>query len=304
MDHGPDNLSEKLLNCNKYIDKDHDRIRHAWKAYRTRDPEKSRQAHVAHSIQRQNREKEVGGTIPHVEPDSCEGNYIKPMVFGGLDGVGTSFALLAGSVGTDLNFIHMIAICSATIFASALSMGFGEYISSKAEREIALRELARERWEVEVYPEGEVAEMVDIYRKKGVSEEDAMTVANVLSKYKEFWVEHMLLHELNILPPCEDSFAESLKQALVMFISFAIFGMIPIIVYGCLISIFGLAVYTCFMISVGIAIGSLFFLGALKSYMSESNCFLGGLVMAIQGSVSGGTAYGIGYYVQVYMNMN
>ncbi|KAF4656486.1 hypothetical protein FOL47_008898 [Perkinsus chesapeaki] len=47
---------------------------------------------------------------------------------------------------------------------------------------------------------GEVQEMMYIYRNAGLSDDDANTVAHILSKYPEFWVDHMLLHEVGLLP--------------------------------------------------------------------------------------------------------
>ena len=61
-------------------------------------------------------------------------------------------------------------------------------------------ERARERWEMEQFPEGEIQEMVQIYTGYGISERDADIVARTLSKYPEFWIDHMLLHEIGIIP--------------------------------------------------------------------------------------------------------
>ena len=62
-------------------------------------------------------------------------------------------------------------------------------------------EKSRERWEVENFPDGEIQEMIHIYTDYGISEEDAENVARTLSKYPDFWIDHMLLHEIGILPP-------------------------------------------------------------------------------------------------------
>lgn len=61
----------------------------------------------------------------------------------------------------------------SNIFADALSMGVGEFLSSKAHNEWVLDERRREKWELENYPEGEVEEMVDIYVERGMEEGDA-----------------------------------------------------------------------------------------------------------------------------------
>lgn len=79
--------------------------------------------------------------------------------------------------------------------------------------------------------------MVQLYRARGISKDDAITVATTLSKYKEFWIEHMMLTELGeligLVAPtnihfsglfpvdAEDSAAAS---GFAMFCSFMIFG--------------------------------------------------------------------------------
>lgn len=92
-------------------------------------------------------------------------------------------------------------------------------------------ERQRERWEVENFPEGEIQEMVQIYTGYGVSETDALLVAKTLSKYPEFWVEHMLLHEIGIVPtvqsPVQDGTVWSDK--IPPFIAFHMALMFPLI---------------------------------------------------------------------------
>ena len=61
-------------------------------------------------------------------------------------------------------------------------------------------QMEREKWEVENNPDGEVHEMVHIYMNKGINQEDAFTVAKILSKYEDFWIEHMMLTEIGIIP--------------------------------------------------------------------------------------------------------
>jgi DNA damage-binding protein 1 len=88
----------------------------------------------------------------HKEETNEQGKYAKPIVFGGLDGVSTIFAFLAGAVGAELSIVSTVALGCAQLFAGALGMGLGEYLSSKAENDVASREKAREEWEVENNP--------------------------------------------------------------------------------------------------------------------------------------------------------
>ena len=63
--------------------------------------------------------------------------HMRGIVFGGLDGILTTFALLAavaGSGGTSPALTLVIGI--STVLADGLSMGAGEFISAKAEQEL------------------------------------------------------------------------------------------------------------------------------------------------------------------------
>jgi VIT1/CCC1 family predicted Fe2+/Mn2+ transporter len=82
------------------------------------------------------------------------------MVFGGLDGILTSFAIVAGAAGGGLDWPVVLVLGFSNIFADALSMGVGEYLSSKAHNEYVLAEKRREEWELKNHREGEIREMV------------------------------------------------------------------------------------------------------------------------------------------------
>jgi DNA damage-binding protein 1 len=75
------------------------------------------------------------------------------------------------------------------------------WIDERLQIDFAEFEKSRERWEVENFPEGEIQEMLQIYANYGISQQDALTVASTLAKYPDFWIDHMLLHEIGILPP-------------------------------------------------------------------------------------------------------
>jgi len=77
-----------------------------------------------------------------------EGGFLKPIIFGGLDGILTSFAIVAGAAGGRLDPSVVLILGFSNIFADALSMGVGEFLSSKAENEWILSEREREEWYV------------------------------------------------------------------------------------------------------------------------------------------------------------
>jgi VIT1/CCC1 family predicted Fe2+/Mn2+ transporter len=246
-------------------------------AFESRDIERSISAHLLPPL-----------PAEHEEPTLAQGKYAKPFVFGALDGLATIFALVAGSVGADLAAESLLAVGVGNLIAGALGMGIGEYVSSKADRDVALREEARERWEVENNAEGEVYEMVQIYESKGVATEDAIVVARILSKYPKFWVEHMMLTEIGMLPADENE--SPALSGLVMFLSFVIFGSVPLLSYY-LLSFGGIRPFTIATLS---SVFTLFVLGAIKSRFVSKPALTGGFVMVLQGGLCAFSAYCLG----------
>src|SRR5829696_1306506 len=90
--------------------------------------------------------------------------YIGDFVYGGLDGIITTFAVVSGVVGANLNAGIILVLGLANLFADGFSMATGAYLSAKSERESYNRERERERWEIEHVPEGEKAELRALYR--------------------------------------------------------------------------------------------------------------------------------------------
>mmetsp|Transcript_7712 Transcript_7712/g.8642 ORF Transcript_7712/g.8642 Transcript_7712/m.8642 type:complete len:151 (+) Transcript_7712:52-504(+) len=123
------------------------RVNSARQAFESLDKKASRNAHELFNSQIS--DELLAKMADHNEPEAAGSRYVKPMVFGGLDGISTMFALIAGSVGAQLTLAHMVAVGVGNLVAGAFGMGFGEYVSAKAESDVASKEQKREEWEVE-----------------------------------------------------------------------------------------------------------------------------------------------------------
>ena len=167
--------------------------------------------------------------FPATSTNSESGKYVKSLVFGGLDGIITTFAVVAASVGGSLNTDVILLMGFANLIADGLSMGFGDYLSSQAEFEYTRAEHKREKWELDNYPEGEKQEMVELYVKRGMTQADAESVIEVMSKYKNFFLDVMMVEELGLMPPDESD--SPAKNGLVTFLAFVFFGFIPLTSY-------------------------------------------------------------------------
>lgn len=247
----------------------------AKEAYKKQDVEEAIKAH-----------KGKGGPEEH---NQQQGQYIKSLIYGGLDGIITTFAVVAGVAGASLSAGIVLILGFANLIADGLSMAIGDYLSTKAENEYKEIERKRETWEVEHYPEGEIQEMVELYVEKGMTEEDAKSVMSIISKYKDVWVDIMMVEELGIIEDKESPF----KNALVTFFSFGIFGFIPLVAYifASYIPLFQAQTFTIASVLTGL---TLFTLGALKVRITEKNWLTSGLEMLIVGGIAAVSAYLIG----------
>jgi VIT1/CCC1 family predicted Fe2+/Mn2+ transporter len=250
----------------------------AKEAFKKRDPEASKRAHDA--------------KVPEAEEEHKQeqGQYIKSLVYGGLDGIITTFAVVAGVAGASLSAAIVLIMGFANLIADGLSMAIGDFLSTKAEQEYSAAERKREKWEVENYPEGEIKEMIELYSEKGLPKEEAEKMVGILSKHKEAWVDVMMVEELGIVEDDESP----LKNALVTFGSFCVFGFIPLVAYiaaRVAPALSGLTFLTACILT-GL---TLFALGAVKVKFTSKNWFTSGLEMLLVGGIAAAAAYGIGH---------
>lgn len=251
----------------------------AKEAWENRDTQASRLAHDA--------EPAAG------EPHRKGGTNIKSLIYGGLDGIITTFAVVAGVAGAELAAGIVLIMGFANLIADGISMAIGDYLSSKAENEYNAAERKREEWEVETYPEGEKKELVELYIDKGMSEEDAEHVVNIMAKDKDVWVDVMMVEELGIIEEEESP----LKNAVVTFFSFGFFGFVPLVAYV-LARVVPFFAENTFVVACVLTAFTLFALGAQKVRITNKNWFVSGFEMLVIGSVAAAAAFGIGALLQ------
>jgi vacuolar iron transporter family protein len=255
------------------------RLEDARKAFEKKDVRASAQAHELKRIMAKEQHGGAGS------------EYLGNIVYGGLDGIITTFAVVSGVAGAHLSSGILLILGLANLFGDGFSMATGAYLSSKSDSEFYDRERQREGWEVDNFPDGEKQELFEIYRDQGYPEEDANNLVELKTRDTKRWVDTMMAEELGLLPERRNPIA----QALVTFAAFAVAGSVPLLVYLLdLIFHFQIPVSSTFLISLILSGAALFALGAAKVLVTKRNAFRSGLEMLVVGGLAAGVAYLVG----------
>lgn len=255
------------------------RLEEARQAFTTKDTRASAEAHDPARIAHAARE-EHGGT---------GSQYLGEMVYGGLDGIITTFAVVSGVAGAELGLNVVLIMGLANLLADGFSMGTGAYLSAKSEREYYDRERQREAWEVEHFPEGERAELYELYRRQGYPESDARQLVAIKTRDAKRWVDSMMVEELGMLPEEKNPHL----TALATFGAFLVAGSVPLLIY-LLAMAFAIPASFLFPVSLFLSGLALFGLGAAKVLVTQLGAFRSGVEMLLVGGLAAGVAYIVG----------
>ncbi len=151
-------------------------------------------------------------------------NWLRAAVLGSNAGIVSLSALLVGVAGATTDTAHLLITGVAGLMAGALSMGIGEYVSVSSQRDTEEALLAKEKSELENYPEEELEELTVIYQGKGLTRSTAETVARELSAHDVF-----AAHVEAELRFDHEELAEPWQAALASALSFVAGAIIPIL---------------------------------------------------------------------------
>jgi len=160
--------------------------------------------------------------------------FLKQIVYGGNDGIVTTFAIVAGFAGAQAEGVAQIGGLAvlvfglANLFADAVSMGLGEYLSLRSQHDLYRARRESEMREIATNPEQERMELFEILRQRGLPAGEADTAATILSRHPDIMADLMMTYEFGMQDPDEDSPA---LNGLFTFASFVAFGGIPLLPY-------------------------------------------------------------------------
>lgn len=224
--------------------------------------------------------------------------HLKELVYGGVDGIVTTFAVVAGfngaqidaNVTTTLSTATVLLFGIANLFADGVSMSLGNFLSLRSEKDVYRQFETREKKELRENEEAEIAETKKILTDKGFSSKDTETITEIYRKYPDYWLSFMMTHEIGLPNPGSEI---PHINAFVTFSSFVFFGSIPLLPY---IFFKQLPVGHLFWGAIGGSISALIILGSIRHLLSGER--MSGAIFEVLGlgSIAGMVAYFVGVF--------
>lgn len=239
----------------------------------------------------------------HIEENHASKNakYIKSIVYGGLDGIITTFSIIAAAVGASLEMKYIISLGIANLFSDGLSMGLGDYLSETFENDYIKSERDKEIHEYEVNRDYEIQELKELFEEEGLQKEDSEKIVDILAskeEYKDVFIKYMLSLELGL----ELGDQDPKVNGLITFFSFIIFGSVPVLFYV-IFYLFNYDNYeSIFIINCFVSMITMFGLGVFQAKITKQNKVKGGLLVMFNGIVASSVAYLVGYSIQESLN--
>ena len=216
------------------------------------------------------------------------GGTLRATIFGVNDGLVSNLALVMGFAGAqaDPEFVMLAGV--AGLLAGASSMGAGEYVSMRAQRELYERQIALEEMELALVPEEERAELALIYRAKGVPAAEAEQIADRIFQNREVALDTLVREELGLDP---DALGAPWSAAIGSVLAFAAGAIVPVLAY------FTGAGWAQFAISAAMSGVALFSVGVgVSLFTGRSSLYSGARQLAI-GAAAAALTYGLGIIV-------
>lgn len=218
--------------------------------------------------------------------------YLKEIVYGGNDGIVTTFAVVAGFAGAkannaaSLSYLTVLLFGLANLFADGASMGLGNYLSLRSEKDIYKTHQKKEHNEIHHSKHMEKEETIEILKMKGFTSQQAKQLAEIYMTNEKYWLQFMMNDELEIPNPTNEN---PFLTAIATFLSFASFGVIPLIPY----ILWNNEPYT-FLHSAIATFSALILLGLLRWNITKINLIRTVSEIVLVGSTAAGIAYLVG----------
>ena len=211
------------------------------------------------------------------------GGWLRPAVFGAMDGLVTNVSLIAGVGGGGGSRHTLILTGLAGLAAGAFSMAAGEYVSVSSQNELIFAEVTKERHELENNAVAEQAELAGMLRARGISPATARQAAAEISAHPEKALAVHALEELGVDP---SELPSPYVAAGASLAAFSVGAVIPLLPY-----LFGLNVLGA---ALGLAAVAAVAGGGIVARLTDRPFWRGAIRQLLLGTFAAGITYLIG----------
>ncbi|MFC5925191.1 VIT1/CCC1 transporter family protein [Micromonospora vulcania] len=216
------------------------------------------------------------------------GGWLRPAVFGAMDGLVTNIALIAGVGGGGVSPHSIVLTGTAGLVAGAISMGLGEYTSVRSANEQVAAEVAKERRELERHPAAEARELADAWVARGLPRDLATQVAEAVRRDPEEALRVHVREELGVDPDDQPS---PWAAAISSFVCFSVGALVPLLPY--------LLGATQLWLALAVGGLGLFAAGAVVARFTNRRWWSSGLRQLLLGAAAAAATYLVGTLIGV-----
>lgn len=213
-------------------------------------------------------------------------NYVRDLILGFNDGLVSVYAIVAGVAGAGLGRVEIAIAGLAAAVAGALSMGLGEYISTKSQTEYYASEAQREREHIRKYPKLEREELVEMLEKKQYPAALIPPLADHIIANEDRFVDFMMREEFGVGEESERSPFVAMGLVMVAFVVGAVLPLVPFLL--------GFGGLGALGIATALSLTGLFAAGGLKAKTSGLSPWKSGFEMMALGALAAAITYGVG----------
>jgi vacuolar iron transporter family protein len=184
------------------------------------------------------------------------GGWLRPTVFGAVDGLVTNASLISGLGAGGVSAHTVILTGTAALVAGAFSMGTGEYISVTNQNELVGAEVSLERQMLTRFPAAEEEELAGYFRDYGADPATAARMAAAVSRDPDTALQVHTRHELGVDP---QDLPSPLLAGVASLFAFSAGALVPLLPYlfGEPVLALTLALTAVALIAGGMAVGRL-----------------------------------------------
>lgn len=228
-------------------------------------------------------------------------DYFKEIIYGGIDGIVTTFAVVAGFTGAALSgetiqqisFLVVLLFGLANLFADAASMGLGNLLSVRSEKHLYFAKRSRQEASMTNQKDVVLEDTASILMEKGFSSEDAYQLASIYQHNQDYWLDFLMNQKLELSDPRGEN---EYLTGLTTFLSFMVFGAVPLLPF--LVQSEGYPQEAFFYSVIGTAT-ALVMLGLLKWRVIGSNLIASLFEVLFVGGIAAVIAYLVGTFFSI-----